>query len=216
MFLAERKSASGKKKRDVKSRNCDHKLTLVNEVWTILYLMFYNLQITKTTGYTSDSKNSTLTTSQLFFCGLLYLWSFSHYKRNESCPKREITPVCRWASVGLRRSSCWLCVGWAAASQSPDPLEKTISCSLASRVTAAHMAPYVTVHAFLNNTRELHMSLNASSRRITAAELEKPLHASAERRCNSGETHFNIFISITWRQFRLETQKNADWTFSLF
>lgn len=42
---------------------------------------------------------------------------------------------------------------------------------LLSRVTAAHMAPYATVHAFLNNTRELRMSLNASSRRITAAEL---------------------------------------------
>lgn len=42
---------------------------------------------------------------------------------------------------------------------------------LLSRVTSAHMAPYATVHAFLNDTRELHMSLNASSRHITAAEL---------------------------------------------
>lgn len=69
------------------------------------------------------------------------------------------------------------------------------------------MAPYVAVHAFLNNTRELHMSLNASSRRITAAELEKLLHASAGSRCNSRVTHFNIFISIMWRQLSLETEK---------
>lgn len=64
---------------------------------------------------------------------------------------------------------------------------------LLSRVTAAHMAPYVTVHAFLNNTRELHMSLNASSRRNNAAELEKLLHAFVEKNCNSEWHMFTCF-----------------------
>lgn len=42
---------------------------------------------------------------------------------------------------------------------------------LLSQVTAAQMAPYVTIHASLNNTRELHMFLSTSSRHISAAQL---------------------------------------------
>lgn len=55
------------------------------------------------------------------------------------------------------------------------------------------MAPYATVHAFLNNTRELHMSLNASSRRFTAAELEE---LRATRFCFSDDFNVLLFLLL--------------------